>query len=84
MLSLRVVCSKGTYIRTLAADIGEFFGCGAYLQNLKRTRNGLFSMADTLPGEKLFAGETAGPALAGCHITVDAARELLAAQPENN
>jgi tRNA pseudouridine(55) synthase len=41
-LALRVVCSKGTYIRTLAADIGEFLGCGAHLSKLKRTRNGFF------------------------------------------
>ncbi|MEW6514763.1 MAG: tRNA pseudouridine(55) synthase TruB [Pseudomonadota bacterium] len=35
---LRVVCSKGTYIRTLAADIGDALGCGAHLSALRRTR----------------------------------------------
>lgn len=83
-LTLRVVCSKGTYIRTLAADIGEFLGCGAHLTKLKRTRNGFFSMGDTLPGEKLFAKETAGPLLDKYRITVDAVKELLADKTENN
>lgn len=37
---IHVHCSKGTYIRTLAADIGEFLGCGAYLAALRRTKSG--------------------------------------------
>jgi len=37
---LRVACSKGTYIRSLAADIGERLGCGAHLAGLRRTRIG--------------------------------------------
>lgn len=39
-LDIRVVCSKGTYIRALARDIGEALGSGAYLTALKRTRIG--------------------------------------------
>ncbi len=39
-LSIRVVCSKGTYIRALARDIGERLGSGAYLRSLRRTRVG--------------------------------------------
>jgi tRNA pseudouridine55 synthase len=39
-LSLRVACSKGTYIRVLAADIGAALGCGAHLTALRRTRVG--------------------------------------------
>jgi len=83
-LTLRVVCSKGTYIRTLAADIGEFLGCGAHLSKLKRTRNGLFSIGDTLPGEKLFAGETARPLLDKYRIPVETVKELLAGNTDNN
>ncbi|MBW2467405.1 MAG: tRNA pseudouridine(55) synthase TruB [Deltaproteobacteria bacterium] len=83
-LTLRVVCSKGTYIRTLAADIGEFLGCGSHLRKLKRTRNGIFSLADTLPGEKLFDRETAKSLLENHRITVDAVKELLAGNTENN
>jgi tRNA pseudouridine55 synthase len=51
-ITIDVSCSKGTYIRSLARDIGEFLGCGAYLQDLRRTRSGGFSVADALtPGE---------------------------------
>ena len=41
---LRVVCSKGTYIRVLAADIGVALGCGAHLSELTRTRSGVFKI----------------------------------------
>ena len=41
-LVLRVVCSKGTYIRVLAEDIGEALGCGAHLAALRRTGSGRF------------------------------------------
>lgn len=37
-ISLEVLCSKGTYIRTLAQDIGEILGCGAHLSELRRTQ----------------------------------------------
>ncbi len=40
----RVVCSKGTYIRVLAADIGMALGCGAHLSQLTRTRSGHFTL----------------------------------------
>ena len=83
-LALRVVCSKGTYIRTLAADIGEFLGCGAHLSKLKRTRNGLFSIGDTLPGEKLFKEEAARALLDSHRIPVDTVKELLAGYIEKN
>ncbi|MBM3935809.1 MAG: tRNA pseudouridine(55) synthase TruB [Sphingomonadales bacterium] len=39
-LALRIRCSKGTYIRSLARDLGEVWGCGAYLKTLKRTAIG--------------------------------------------
>lgn len=45
-LKIRVVCSKGTYIRALARDIGEALGSGAYLIGLRRTRVGQYSLAD--------------------------------------
>lgn len=47
-ITLRVVCSKGTYIRALARDIGQALGTGAYLQALRRTRIGVYSVADSL------------------------------------
>lgn len=46
VFSLSVDCTKGTYIRVLAEDIGKFLGCGAHLIALRRTRVGTFSLAD--------------------------------------
>lgn len=43
-----VRCSRGTYVRTLAYDIGEALGCGAHLLELRRTRSGLFREAEAL------------------------------------
>ena len=43
-----VDCSKGTYIRTLCADVGEALGCGGVLARLRRTRSGRFSVADAM------------------------------------
>lgn len=45
-IMLRVVCSKGTYIRALARDIGQALGSGAYLTDLCRTRIGQYRLAD--------------------------------------
>jgi tRNA pseudouridine55 synthase len=44
----RVVCSTGTYIRSLANDFGEALTCGAYLSSLRRTRIGEFKIEDAL------------------------------------
>lgn len=52
-LKIRVVCGKGTYIRTLAADIGKKIGCGAHLVELRRLRSGAFSVKQALSGERL-------------------------------
>jgi tRNA pseudouridine55 synthase len=48
----RVVCSTGTYIRSLANDFGEALGCGGYLQALRRTKIGNFSANDALTPEQ--------------------------------
>lgn len=45
-VDFRVVCSKGTYIRSLARDFGELLGCGAHLTALCRTRIGTFYLRD--------------------------------------
>ena len=44
VVKMRVVCSKGTYIRTLCADIGEKLGCGGAMKSLQRTRVGCFHL----------------------------------------
>ncbi len=49
LLTIEVECSKGTYIRSLAHDLGQALGCGAHLRNLVRTRYGLFCIEDALP-----------------------------------
>ncbi len=48
MLTIRVVCSKGTYIRALARDIGQALNSGAYLTDLRRTRIGDFHVSQCL------------------------------------
>ena len=45
-IQLRIACSKGTYIRSLANDIGRACGSGAYLSGLRRLRSGCFNVAD--------------------------------------
>jgi tRNA pseudouridine55 synthase len=54
-LDLRVVCSKGTYIRVLAEDIGAALGCGAHLSALRRTGAGRFRIEHALSLEDLEA-----------------------------
>lgn len=53
VLQIRVVCSKGTYIRALARDIGVALGSGAYLTALRRTRVGAATAADCWDIDKL-------------------------------
>jgi tRNA pseudouridine55 synthase len=50
---LKIACSKGTYIRSLAFDIGEKLGCGAHLFSLCRTRIGPFKWEDSLSLQKV-------------------------------
>ncbi|MBL0251510.1 MAG: tRNA pseudouridine(55) synthase TruB [Polaromonas sp.] len=54
-IKLIVSCSKGTYIRTLAEDIGEALGCGAHLSSLRRTATGGFNVAQCITLEALEA-----------------------------
>ena len=48
MLRTRIACSKGTYIRALARDLGRALDSGAYLTALRRTRSGEYSVADAV------------------------------------
>lgn len=52
ILTLEIECSKGTYIRSLANDLGKALGSGAYLKNLVRTRNGIFSINNAITLQK--------------------------------
>jgi len=50
---VRVACSKGTYIRALARDLGEALGSGAFLSSLRRTKNGGFGIEDAVSLEEV-------------------------------
>lgn len=50
---IRVRCSKGTYIRALARDLGEAMGSGAFLSSLRRTKNGDFNIEDAISLDKV-------------------------------
>jgi len=68
-LTLRVACSKGTYIRVLAADIGQALGCGAHLAALRRTVVGDLDLGAAVTLAELEALDEAGRA--GCLQPVD-------------
>ena len=51
----RVACTKGTYVRTLAHDLGQKLGCGAHLAALRRVTSGRFAVADALPLDHVLA-----------------------------
>ncbi|MBL8361485.1 MAG: tRNA pseudouridine(55) synthase TruB [Rubrivivax sp.] len=55
MLTIDVRCSKGTYVRTLAEDIGAALGCGAHLAALRRTGSGALDVADAITIDALQA-----------------------------
>lgn len=55
LVHFRIVCSTGTYIRSLAHDLGQALGCGAYLSSLRRTRIGEFRVDDAVTPEAFAA-----------------------------
>jgi tRNA pseudouridine55 synthase len=71
VLEVEVHCGKGTYIRSLARDLGEALGCGGYVQVLRRTRVGPFSADDAVP-----LSATAAEALARLEPAQRALEEL--------
>jgi tRNA pseudouridine55 synthase len=74
LVTLRVVCSKGTYIRTLCHDLGQQLGCGAHLAALRRTRCGTFGIdaCCTIPHlEQLAAAGQPLPLLAPAQVLVE-------------
>jgi tRNA pseudouridine55 synthase len=52
-LELEIACSKGTYIRTIADDLGQALGCGAHIIALRRTQAGVFTEADCITTQRL-------------------------------
>jgi len=56
MVSFRVLCGTGTYIRSLAHDMGTVLGCGAYLSELRRTKIGDYKVTDAVTMEGFIEG----------------------------
>jgi tRNA pseudouridine55 synthase len=54
-LTLEIHCSSGTYVRSLARDIGEALGCGAYVEELERLGIGPFSIEEAVPIDDIAA-----------------------------
>jgi tRNA pseudouridine55 synthase len=53
MIELRIICSKGTYIRAIANDLGSLLHCGAFLHTLIRTRSGRYTLSDCMAQENI-------------------------------
>lgn len=77
-LTLAVECSKGTYIRSLAYDLGERLGYGAYLAALTRTRSGPFTLSESITLEQLAEAVENGNLAAYLH-PIDSALQHLPA-----
>ena len=59
-IEIGISCSKGTYIRTIADDLGQMLGCGAHIVALRRTGAGVFTEADCIDSETLEREKAAG------------------------
>ncbi len=55
----RIACTKGTYVRSLAHDLGQKLGCGAHLAALRRTVSGKFDVAEAKPLDEILKLTTA-------------------------
>jgi tRNA pseudouridine55 synthase len=60
LLKFRVVCSPGTYVRSLVHDLGQRLGCGAHLTSLRRTCSGEFRIEEAVPLDKASAEDIIG------------------------
>lgn len=80
---LRVICSSGTYVRSLAHDLGEALGCGGHVTALRRTAVGDFAVTDAVPLDGLTAQNWPAYLLAGDTAVSHLPRlDLTAAQAE--
>ena len=75
-IGIDVTCSSGTYIRTLAADLGTLMGGGAHLKNLRRTSIGRFAVAEAVTLDELGAGDSEFEPHAYLRPTLDCVRGL--------
>lgn len=74
-VDIYIECSKGTYVRSLAEDLGRALGCGAFVSALRRTRSGPFSIEDSVTMDTLEAVIGSGelPAVDALLLPADAA-----------
>ena len=72
-LTFTVSCSRGTYIRVLAAEIGQQLNCGGHLIQLRRTQSGGFAVDQAIDGNRLFSDEQGLTALMESMLTVEQA-----------
>jgi len=72
LVAFTVRCSRGTYVRALARDLGDRLGCGAHLTELRRTASGPFTLEQARTLEQLAAEALSGPELVGI-ISLNAA-----------
>jgi tRNA pseudouridine55 synthase len=59
LAEFRLACTKGTYVRSIAHDLGQKLGCGAHLATLRRSVSGKFDVADTKPLDEILKMTTA-------------------------
>jgi tRNA pseudouridine55 synthase len=77
-LTIEVTCGPGTYIRSLAHDLGQTLGCGGHLAALARIRSGRFTIENALSLEALAEAAAAGELVACLHPLADALSHLTA------
>ncbi len=75
-VDVRVACSAGTYIRTLAEDIGRAIGVGAHLKDLRRTRAGKFTSANALTVDQLERSDDPTAYIQNIRVAVEHLPEL--------
>ena len=75
---IAIACSKGTYVRSLVADIGDKLGAGAHLAELRRTRSGRFTLDQAVPLDRLAEAALIPPAQATDLPPVTVPRALVA------
>jgi tRNA pseudouridine55 synthase len=71
-VEIEVVCSAGTYVRALAADLGRWLGCGAHLASLRRLASGPFTIEQAVPFAALEAAHAARPGAEAARAAVEA------------
>lgn len=81
--TIQIVCSKGTYIRSIAQDLGQLLGCGAHLAGLRRTRSGGCSIDDALTVDQLLALFPSGSPQRDCPVFSRGMQCLTEAENDN-